>query len=50
LVIDVPGNPALSEIINHGLVPELMNLIGQTFLEPIRIPRWASGRCRSHRR
>jgi hypothetical protein len=38
LVIDVPGNPALSEIINHGLVPELMNLIGQTFLEPIRIP------------
>lgn len=38
LVIDVPGNPALFEIINHGLVPELMNLIEQTFLEPIRIP------------
>jgi hypothetical protein len=38
LVIDVPGNPALSEIINHGLVPELMDLIEQTFLAPIRIP------------
>jgi hypothetical protein len=38
LVVDIPANPALAEIVNRGLVPELIRLIEQTFLRPIRIP------------
>jgi hypothetical protein len=38
LTVDIPDNPDLTEIINRGLVPELIRLIEQTFLLPIRIP------------
>ena len=37
LVINVPGDPVLSELINQLLVPELTGVIN-TFLEPVRIP------------
>jgi hypothetical protein len=36
--IEVPGNPALTQIVNRGVVPELTRLIEQTFLRPLRIP------------
>ncbi|MEU4425443.1 hypothetical protein AB0F81_32885 [Actinoplanes sp. NPDC024001] len=36
--VDVPGNPALTQIVNRGVVPELTRLIEQTFLRPVRIP------------
>lgn len=38
LVITVPGDPVLSELINKILVPELTGVITRTFLEPIQIP------------
>ncbi|MFC7532249.1 hypothetical protein [Actinoplanes sp. GCM10030250] len=36
--IDVPGNPALTQIVNRGVVPELVRLIEQNFLRQLRIP------------
>jgi hypothetical protein len=38
LVIDLPDDPDLAEIVNKGLVPHLSELIEQTFLKPIVIP------------
>jgi hypothetical protein len=38
LRVEVPGNPAMTQIVNRGVVPELTRLIEQTFLRPLRIP------------
>jgi hypothetical protein len=38
MAIQIPSNPALAEIVNRALVPELIDLIEQNFLQPIRIP------------
>jgi hypothetical protein len=38
LVINVPSEPALSDLINHGLVPELTAVINNHFLAPIQVP------------
>jgi hypothetical protein len=38
LVITVPGDPILSELINKLLVPELTGVITRTFLEPVQVP------------
>ena len=38
LVITVPGDPVLSELINKLLVPELTGVLTRTFLEPIQVP------------
>jgi hypothetical protein len=43
LVINVPGDPVLSELINQVLVPELIGVINRTFLEPIRVPPLSLG-------
>jgi hypothetical protein len=46
LTVDVPGNPALAEIINRGLAPELIRRIEQDLLKPIRIPPLGLGSLR----
>lgn len=38
MIVDIPDNPDLAELVNLGLVPELTRLIEETFLRPIQIP------------